>query len=57
MVPPVTSSGRSTDNGVNWSHAVTDDWPDVLRDSRGLSHLAGLTPNTAYTFEVRGRNA
>ena len=47
----------STDNGVNWSHLVTDDWPDVTTDSKGLSHLAGLTPGTAYTFEVRGRNA
>ena len=47
----------STDSGVNWSHDVTDDWPDVTTDSKGLSHLAGLTPGTAYTFEVRGRNA
>ena len=47
----------STDSGVNWNHDVTDDWPDVTTDSRGLSHLAGLTPGTAYTFEVRGRNA
>ena len=47
----------STDSGMTWSHDVTDDWPDVTTDSRGLSHLAGLTPGTAYTFEVRGRNA
>ena len=47
----------STDSGVNWSHAVTDDWPNFTADSRAITFLAGLTPGTAYTFEVRGRNA
>ena len=47
----------STDSGVNWNHAVTDDWPDTTRDSRNKELLAGLTPGTAYTFEIRGRNA
>ena len=47
----------STDSGVNWNHAVTDDWPDTTLDSKGKQLLAGLTPGTAYTFELRGRNA
>ena len=47
----------STDSGVNWNHAVTDDWPDTTEDSNDKTFLAGLTPGTAYTFEVRGRNA
>ena len=47
----------STDSGVNWSHAVTDDWPDTTRDSKNNNLLGGLVPGTAYTFELRGRNA
>ena len=46
----------STDSGTSWSHEVTDDWPDPTVDSNGISYLAGLTPGTAYTFELRGRN-
>ena len=47
----------STDSGVNWSHAVADDWPDTTLDSKFNSFAAGLTAATAYTFELRGRNA
>ena len=48
----------STDSGVNWSCAVTDrTGPTRTVDSRSKELLAGLTPGTAYTFEVRGRNA
>ena len=57
---PVATSHEfrtSTDSGVNWSHSVTDDWPDTTQDSKGKRHLPGLTPGTAYTFELRGRNA
>ena len=36
---------------------MTDDWPDTTEDSNDKTFLAGLTPGTAYTFEVRGRNA
>ena len=47
----------STDSGVNWSHAVADDWPDTTVDSKLYSYAAGLTAATAYTFEIRARNA
>ena len=47
----------STDSGVNWSHAVADDWPDTTVGSNLFTYAAGLTPGTAYTFELRARNA
>ena len=56
-IPTSHEFRTSTDSGVNWSHAVTDDWPDTTVDSKLFTYAAGLTPGTAYTFELRGRNA
>ena len=57
--PNITSTEfrASTDSGVNWNYDVTDDWPDTTLDSYDNGLLAGLTPGTAYLFELRGRNA
>ena len=33
LIPTSHEFRTSTDSGVNWSHAVTDDWPDTTTDS------------------------